>query len=103
MRCCKCDWKLPDDAKFCSKCRAPQTSEPAHGSTKPCVACGEPLRLSARFCSRCSIPQAADAAAVADALDLPSVPEPDFNLCSVCGHHLKPEDATCGVCFDQTG
>lgn len=92
MRCCKCDRELPDDAKFCSKCRTPQTSEPAHGSTKPCVACGEPLRPSARFCSKCAAPQAA-----ADAPP-PSVPETEPDRCFACGHFLAAEDAACGNC-----
>jgi hypothetical protein len=98
MRCCKCDWKLPDDANFCSKCRAPQTSEPARGWTKPCVACGEPLRLSARFCSKCPTPQPA-----ADAVP-PSVsegvPELESDRCSSCGYFLAAGDAACGNCSE---
>ena len=47
MKCTKCTFELPDDAKFCTGCGTPTAS------TKACGSCGAENPIFAQFCAGC--------------------------------------------------
>ena len=47
MKCTKCTFELPDDAKFCTGCGTPTAS------TKACGSCGAENPIFAQFCKEC--------------------------------------------------